>query len=396
MASDSRIYVCERCIEDPDLQEVVREHLISEKCDYCGRREATPIACEFSDVLERIRFVVDQFYTNPSNFVYWNGQEGGWQGHPVHEGWDLFANIGWEVSNQGLMEDIVEAFFGEEFADPDFWPGPLHERQMSSWQRFKRIVKHERRYTFWSVDGEVAEPTPSELLNGIIGDAIQSVALARTLSPGEIFWRVRVHSRKESLNRASEFTSPPASKALIPNRMSPSGIPMFYGADDLATAVEETIDPTDIRGKLASAVAFQSLVPLNILDLTAVPTKIGFFSDLTRAVREAVSFLRAFTQDISRRVKKDGSQQIDYVPTQVFTEFIRYQAKTPQGERFHGIKYQSSRNKKGCYVLFVEQDECLTCRKASTRPQVLSFVSGSRTTVTLSKWRKARRVKKGD
>ena len=93
---------------------------------------------------------------------------------------------------------------------------------------------------------------------------------------------------------------------------------------------------------------------------------------------EAVRFLQAFTADISQRIKRDGSQHTDYVPTQVFTEFIRYEMRTPAGEQFHGIKYPSSENGNGCYVLFIQQEDCLATRKARTRPQVLSIVRGSR------------------
>ena len=51
-----RIYVCEECIEDTALQEVVRANAISERCDYCEREDKSPIACEVSDVIERIRY----------------------------------------------------------------------------------------------------------------------------------------------------------------------------------------------------------------------------------------------------------------------------------------------------------------------------------------------------
>ena len=160
---------------------------------------------------------------------------------------------------------------------------------------------------------------------------------------------------------------------------------MFYGSDDFDTAVLETVDPAETKGKRVTGAAFRSTVPLNVLDLTAIPKHGGFFNDWTRTVREAVKFLRAFTADISQPVKKDGSQHTEYVPTQVFTEFIRYEVQTPAGEPFHGIKYPSSQNGKGCYVLFAEQAECLSTRKARARPQLLSFVKGSLRTVSFRK-----------
>lgn len=256
---------------------------------------------------------------------------------------------------------------------------------MNSWERFKRIVKHRRRYTFWTVNDDpllsIAEFQPNEMLTSI-GETVRTLPLATTLAPGMQFWRVRVHKGHEKFSRPSDFSSPPAHKAIYPNRMSPSGIPMFYGADDFDTAVLETLDPAKVKRTKVSGVAFQNIVPLSVLDLTAIPTKIGFFSDTTRDVREAVKFLSQFTKDISRPIKKDGTQHTEYVPTQVFTEFIRYELTDPIGKPFQGIKFPSSKNGKGCYVLFVEQDECLAARKARKRPQILSLLRGTKTTAT--------------
>ena len=139
---------------------------------------------------------------------------------------------------------------------------------MASWERFKQIVKHERRYTFWSVNNSevsVAETTPNAMLT-LIGEAIHIVGLTKVLSPGARFWRVRVHKRDEVLSSASDFSAPPVKMAVYPNRMSPAGVPMFYGANDFDTAVLETVDPADTKGKRVTGVAFQNLVPLNILD----------------------------------------------------------------------------------------------------------------------------------
>jgi len=381
----ARQYVCEACIEDADLQEVVRANVISESCDYCGLKAKTAIAAELSDVLDRIRFTLDQYYTDPANFVYWNGREGGWQGHPVLETWEAIDNLGLSLANDDLQEDIVGTFFDEQFADEDFWPGPTHERQLTSWKRFKQVVKHRRRFTFWTLDDEsisLAEWQPKEMLQAI-AMTIRELPIEKSLPPGERFWRVRVHDVGRNLTKTKDFTSPPIKRANYPNRMSPSGIPMFYGAEDFDTAVKETVDPSRSEKYEATGVAFQNVRPLNILDLTAVPKKPGIFSGSTRYLREAVDFLNAFTLDISRPVKKDGRQHIEYVPTQVFTEFIRFEFKTEKDEQFDGIRYPSSKNRRGCYVLFVEQDECIGSKSTRVRPQVLEIVRRSRKTVEI-------------
>lgn len=97
------------------------------------------------------------------------------------------------------MEDIRGAFFDAQFADEDYWPGPEHERTITSWERFKQIVEHERRYTFWSLDNDpdlgLAEIPPNEMLKAIVA-TVNDVNLIREQSVGSAFWRGRVHSQE--------------------------------------------------------------------------------------------------------------------------------------------------------------------------------------------------------
>ena len=161
---------------------------------------------------------------------------------------------------------------------------------------------------------------------------------------------------------------------------------MFYGADDFDTAVAETADSKKAKGKYITGATFQNVVPLNILDLAAIPEPkdVGFFNDWTRVTREAVNFLRAITGNLSQPVKKDGSEHTEYVPTQVFTEFIRYELKTPNNEPFHGIRFPSSKNDKGCYVIFADQDECLPQDTTNSKLQILSFDPTSLKTISFN------------
>lgn len=121
------------------------------------------------------------------------------------------------------------------------------------------------------------------------------------------------------------------------------------------------------------------LLPLNVLDLFSIQRLRSFFVDLDRHSRLAIEFLEAFAEDLSRPIQRDERQHIEYVPTQVFTEYVRFEMQTPDGEPFHGIKYRSSRNGQACYVLFAEQSDCLP--GAMDRPQMVQFVDGSLRTV---------------
>lgn len=63
--------------------------------------------------------------------------------------------------------------------------------------------------------------------------------------------------------------------------------------------------------------------PLNVLDLRKLPAVPGIFSDATRFERLGARFLTEFAQSIMRPVARDDRAHIDYLPSQVVTEFLR-------------------------------------------------------------------------
>src|SRR5712692_1043203 len=80
-----------------------------------------------------------------------------------------------------------------------------------------------------------------------IGDAVEEVELVRELPAGTRFFRGRVGPKTKPYRSARKLGPPPQGRT-IANRMSPAGIPMFYGALDEFTAIAETIP-----GRLMSA-----------------------------------------------------------------------------------------------------------------------------------------------
>jgi RES domain len=66
-------------------------------------------------------------------------------------------------------------------------------------------------------------------------------------------------------------------------------------------------------------------------------------------------FMNRFLPDFSSPIERDDRIHIDYVPTQVITEYLR-DAKLGGDPPVEGIKYRSARRKEGiCYVLFIDE-----------------------------------------
>ena len=64
-------------------------------------------------------------------------------------------------------------------------------------------------------------------------------------------------------------------------------------------------------------------------------------------------------EELTRPIVKDGREHIEYVPTQIVTEYFRHVFRTSIGEQVKGILYRSSRNGEGtCCVLFFGNENC--------------------------------------
>jgi hypothetical protein len=142
--------------------------------------------------------------------------------------------------------------------------------------------------------------------------------------------------------------------------MSPAGIPMFYGSLDPETALEETINASDIGvGKIASIGTFNVIRQLEVLDLTQNHEIPSIFDTNRSYLRSSLIFLRNFEEEISKPIEKDGAEHIEYVSTQVFTEYNKHLYRDQSGNSLDGILYRSSKHEGGiCCVLFIENEHC--------------------------------------
>ncbi len=374
-------FVCAACLEDEALQQFANQHGTIEECDYCGRTPTTPSVVKLEDVTEFMEKAISEEWCDPAET---SPMDDGEYWLKTIDAEEMLYEIGLEVSNHALWADILDAFSDHDWCEANWQILPPSKRWGYGWDRFQHVVKHQRRYTFWySRDDleDVSHPDylpPADMLKEV-ESVMNSMNLVRTAPVGTEFWRLQLHVNGESLHAPEKFTSPPIELANQPNRMSPAGVPMFYAADDFDTALMETVDPTDqsAQGKSVSGVRFRSVVPLNLLDLTSIPSPPSYFSPGGVRRCHVVTFLRKFVKDLSQPIKRDGRQHIEYVPTQVFTEFVRHVMKGPSEVRINGIRYPSSKNGNPCCVIFATQQECLPCDPLSYFSQKLEFVADS-------------------
>ncbi len=352
--------VCAKCFEDYAIQGFIRDCASARKCSYCGRRSKKPIAVPMNDVLELIGEGLGYEYADPAEQNPWD--EGEYVFATMYSR-DLFDEIGPIARNEAVHEEIVEAFGNKTWNEKDLFGLSEDDALRYGWQGFVKAVKYERRYVFLKPKKKKGPPdsdavTPDQMLDRL-GEVIKEVGLVRTMKAGMRWFRARVHDPAKEYTSAADLGTAPRKAAVFSNRMSPAGIPMFYGAADVETVVAETYTPTPDKPTTVTVAKFETARDACVVDFTALPPVPSLFDEGRRQLRAPISFLWSFVRDLAKPIQRDGREHIEYVPTQIVTEYLRHVFRTEDGPRVRGVIYQSSRNGGGkCSVLFVGNRQC--------------------------------------
>ena len=166
--------------------------------------------------------------------------------------------------------------------------------------------------------------------------------------------RARAHDANEILNTAKELGSPPPACAEY-NRMSGVGISMFYGAESEDTALAEIRSNSNQAVTVGSWTPTREIVYLDLLAARPIPS---IFDMNERINRTWLRFLAGFADDLARPINvKDRG--LEYIPTQIVTEYIRDHLKTEDGRYIDAIRYGSATEEGGvCWVVFAGPDDC--------------------------------------
>jgi hypothetical protein len=356
--------VCSNCFGDYAIKEFIQEESTSGFCDYCGKRKRTLIAAPLESVIEFIMEGIRSEWGDPNDEgVGWMSSEGGWIGADVIDSYDLLSEeIDLQIENEILFSDILDTIFDRQWCRKNPYALSRHQEWLYDWESFSNQVKHQARYMFFKIPKRKPifkfdkEPAPYEILF-TLRKMVNRFGLIKAIEPGTLFIRARSHKKGDQYTTLKDLGPPPKEKTLS-NRMSPAGIVMLYGALDKNTAIREIRDVDQSKTHITT-VAFKVLEPFKVLDLTGLPPVPSLFDSATRDNRSSVIFLRSFCYDISKPIEKDDRVHIEYVPTQVVTEYFRLIFRDEKRKPIKGIIYPSSRlpGGKSC-VLFFTSENC--------------------------------------
>lgn len=236
---DSDKLVCHECTQDYALKNHIKKDGLRNICDYCGKDRK---CVRLDHLMYTIMSGIKSVYDDANETLGWDSSEGGFLGS-TYTNYELihyeFADeLG--IDNENLLNDIAN-LINDSLVWCDRYIYEDHEDEYDTWSVFTRLVKEKIRYVFYKVNDENDEfhnQSPSDILD-IIGGYAELLNLVTTLNPkNKKIYRGRTHKDRDLYKTVNDFAPPPPNKAKA-NRMSPEGIPMFYGAFETETALSE-------------------------------------------------------------------------------------------------------------------------------------------------------------
>jgi len=355
-------YVCSNHFDDEAIISFIEEGGSKISCSYCKPKYQSESVISFDELMRFLCRGIYYFYDDAANAgLAYESAEGGYQGEH-YDTYDLIHDeIGLEVDNDKIVEQIINSLPVYCWCKKD--PYTLDENQelMYDWNYFSNLLKHKIRYTFFKTkefDKDEYKETSDVLRE--IAFSVDSLNLIIEMKEGTFIFRCRQHLLSESPKSIKELGSPPNKFCTFSNRMSPSGISMFYGAFDSKTAMNEAYDESKITERPVATIAkFILKKNLQVIDLTNIPSIPSPFDDKRRNLRFKTLFLKAFVHDLAKSIKRDGYEHINYIPTQVVTEYFRFVLPEIAHYKIDGLIYPSSKDDGGaCCVIFCNNEEC--------------------------------------
>lgn len=347
--------VCDQCFGDTDLIYKIRGYQAKGWCTYC--KHSSVWVAPFDDIAEFIKNRMMSFYGLAVDQLPYCSAEGGFIGSH----WDtedlLFEEIGLEISSGGERQlhcDLVSEIGDETWCEFDWLSLEIDQSLMSSWEEFCQITMSERRFFFHRLGGSEYRH-PDERQIGVflheMAELIEALGLIKTFGVGTAYYRARAFTDMP-FTTARELGPPPAAICLQSNRMNPPGITMFYGAETPRLAVAES------RGSKLSVGRFETTRAIRILDLARLRKVPGFFSEASRGELQGLAFFHQLSYAMAKPVERSDRVHVDYIPTQIVTEFLRDFAF--DGSPIDGIQYTSALEYGGAnVVLFATEDNVI-------------------------------------
>lgn len=359
-------FVCTCHFEDKYLNGIIRVHGRTGECSYCGKHS---IVCDMETLCEQILWKIGLYYKRLDDAGLYLADGFYDDNQEVIPGFkrigeyvvpneltnygsvdELMDGLDLVTDNEELNNDIKSCFSTGQWISSDIYDEDKSIKYANQWDRFVNTVTHRGRFTFLATPefrNIIQEKKGhSDDILSVLSDLIIEQGLVKTLAKGTKLYRSRKVDDVKAEYKFEDITSPPDIFA-FPNRMSPAGISMFYASFDKNTATNECVGGDSV-GLIVGT--FETIRDLRVIDLTAIPVQSFWVENW-----QENQFLHHFNENITKRVDPKDTNHLQYIPTQVFTEFLRYMFKDDKRQQVDGLIYGSSKTQEKNIVLFCNQ-----------------------------------------
>jgi hypothetical protein len=394
--------ICPSCIGDDYLRDVVAREVADDKeCSFCGAKPAA----EFDVFMEAFMVGVHHAFKQADDAgMPWDG------GYvfTTYEHHDLPEAFAWVAAPEReveVLDEILDRLVEKTYASR-WWAETEPDVAFSTaWTEFREQIMHRTRFVFWArKDLEehylgAGDVSVAQVLEAI-GGMLVSFDLITTLPAGTVTYRARGHAWREDSQGwgAAQLGTNLPKHATNPSRMSPAGIPLFYGAGDVETALAEVAHADD--REFFAVGKFVTTEPVTVIDLTHVPHVPSIFDPVLGGAQGQLRFLNELVSELRQPIEPNRSN-LDYVPTQVFCEYFlhvfdptsqilvfaprsegRVVDPAPEmavGGKVRGLLWTSAVAAGGgeCLALNVPQEDCVDVADGTAGRLQLRLVPGS-------------------
>ena len=376
--SDIDRSICSNCINENGIRDFIIQNSSAtlSACSYCNNTNIK--TCNIGAVIGYIHECINREWTDPANELPYQSAEGGYQGE-VLDTTELLWQLGVNVDDDTIIEDIADSIHQSHWSKTDYFSLTPDQTLSYGWKAFCQFVMNKSRYFFLDAHNESYdvdqhdEMNPIEIINSV-ANIVKSLDMLIELPTSQVIKRVRIVDNYDEATSVSDLGSPPLKFCKMANRMSPAGIPMFYGAFELETSVKETYEPESPLTKKAVVGNFYPCRALNLIDLSKA-FKIPSIFEQDQSFRFEKRFLFDFIRDFTKPIERAERAHIDYVPTQIVTEYFRHILSKENSGKIDGVIYPSSKNTgHQAIVIFADNEQCVEKGKNSRYIEPLLYL----------------------
>tara|TARA_R110002167_G_scaffold148089_3_gene340836 strand:- start:460 stop:1629 length:1170 start_codon:yes stop_codon:yes gene_type:complete len=348
-------FVCRNHFSDNYIDNHIKENGSKSRCSYCGKKR---VVIELESVLEILANGLNHIYEDPADGRFLERDSEYGYGGNVMPFYDVWWNDPFDlrIEDNQLLEDIYNQLETDQLYCKRDEFGSHEDFLHDLWNHFKSVLKHKARFAFhfpntfkrWNLSD------PADILHQVEYAILRNDMITELPENSEIY-RTRQHQRKDEVFEASHIASLPNFLNKTSGRMNAAGISLFYCSQNKSLTIKEVVSKRRTSNPYYTTAIFKNNQKLRLVDLTKLPDIPSIFDTENNRFRDIIFFMKTFMKEISLPIKNKNSV-LDYLPTQVVTEYLRYSTDLD----VQGMVYWSSKNpSKKNIVLFYDHEESL-------------------------------------